>query len=276
MIKDKIIYSDNGTLQDVSFKLSKYRGQNFDMSYVSGEDYIYIGSNAPFNSLFFSLATPNATAANMTVEYWTDNWTEVVELEDLTNGFSQNGSVTFVPDRLEQWKRDHTNYSNATITGLEAVTIYSRFWVRIKFDVDLDANTLIKFVGQKFCSTDDISAEYPDITRLAVIEAFETGKQDWEEQIILASELVVQHLIKNQVIYSKSEILDAETFKLATISKTAELIFKSFGDDYINHRELAKKEFKARMDLSVFNVDEDADGELEPSEQRSRQGFMSR
>lgn len=270
----RVIYSDNTVISDFTNNLHNYRSGNSSMSFVASEDYLYIGNVAPFNHFYLKLATANTASTEMTLEYWGGSgWQTVAELTDGTDGLKQDGFVEFVPDRNSGWTRQD---SDDGVTGLESLTIYNRYWTRIRFSNDLDAPTVLQWLGQKFSDDEDLNAEYPDLIRTNVKTAFETGKTDWEEQHIKAAEIVTQDLIRKNVIYTKNQILERDTYRLASSSLVAYIIYNTFGDDFVDQAKAAKNEYKERMSKSVYDVDLNNDGDLGIAEIGTRQGFMSR
>lgn len=274
----RVIYSDDGTLTDLSTDLSNFHSGTYTFSdFVAAEDYIYIGNIVPFNHFYLKMDTASIASTTMTVEYWSGNsWQEVVELIDETSGLTQDGFVTFVPDRDYNWVNANTNGSGQTVTGLTSVTIYDKYWIRISFNNDLTDDSIISWIGQKFSNDDDLGSEYPDLTRSTVLTAFESGKTTWEEQHIRAAEIIVKDLIAKQIIFAKGQILERNSFMLPSISKTAEIIFNAFGDDYLDQKKAAYNEYNARMQKSIYDIDSNLDGELTTGEMSTRQGFLSR
>lgn len=274
----RVIYSDNGTLTDLTTNLENYHSGTYTFSgFTAAEDYIYIGNIVPFNHFYLKMATASIASTTMSIHYWTGNsWQAVVETIDETSGLTQDGFVTFVPDRDHAWVDGNTNGQGRQVTGLTSVTIYDKYWIRISFNNDLTANSIISWVGQKFSNDNDLGSEYPDLTRSNVLTAFESGKTDWEEQHVRAAEIIVDTLITKNVIFAKGQILERRSFMLPSVSKVAEVIYNSFGDDYSDQKKDARNEFEKRMDKSIFDVDSNLDGELTYREMTNRQGYMVR
>lgn len=277
-MNNRILYSDNGTLSDFSVNLNRYSAGTSTFSFVAGEDAIYVGARSPFNHFFVKMgATVNAVNTSMSVSYWDgDAWVPSVEVIDETSAFSQSGFVTFVPNKQKAWVAESTNDQGETVTGLSSVVIYDHYWVKITFAATLTASVVLAWIGQIFCEDPDMAAEFPDLDRQAVRNTFSVGKTDWEEQRARASEIVVQDLIKKQIIWNRGQVLEREQFKLACVYKLAEIIFGARGDDYVDQKKDARNEYKSRLDSSIFKVDKDENGRLDPHEERSRSGFLSR
>ena len=195
----RFIFSDNGTLIDYSTQVENYHADTATINYTLGEDYIYIGSELPFNSLFFDVSTANAVSSSMSIEYWTSStWESMVDVldETLVSGASlgKSGHVTWTPDKQEIWQKEDTVKSNGTeeITGLGDVTVYDLYWIRISFSASLDVATALNWIGPIFCSSADVDREYRLLSKSAFKTSYEAGKTDWEREIILASGLLVE------------------------------------------------------------------------------------
>ncbi len=128
-----------------------------------------------------------------------------------------------------------------------------------------------------FSDDDDLGAEYPDLTRSTVLQAFGgVSKTSWQEQHARAAELIVEDLIKLRVIEQKGQIIDRDTFRTASVSKVAEIIYRARGDDYIDDRVEARNEYQARLNKVIYNVDKDKDGRLDIQEQTQQTGWLGR
>jgi hypothetical protein len=279
---NRVIHSDNGTLIDISRKVGKYQSGSHPMTFVAAEDALFIGSLVPFNHLYFKLGTTvNTAASNMSISTWDGSeFKPVVDIQDETETtapLAQSGHLTWTPNRLHSWHREHTE-DNGTerITGLGGITVYDNYWLKITFDADLDAGLEIEWLGQLFSDDEMLGAEYPDLVRSNVLTAFKSGKTDWQEQHVKASEIVIQDLVRKGVILEKGQILDRDKLSLASVSKCAEIIFGAFGDDYAEDKIRARNEYEKRLDLSVYHQDADNDAIIDRSEVGTRTGFLDR
>lgn len=277
MRKTRIFYSDNSVISDLSDTLGDYKTGATTISINSNEDYFYIGNVAPFNHFFIKMGHPvNTEIGSIKVEYWSGTgWTEAIETIDSTSGFAQSGFITFVPDKNSSWIRQDTHEAGG-VAGLQSVKIYDYYWARLKFSGDFKEHIQFKWLGQKFSDDLDLADEFPDLTRANVLAAFGQNKADYEAQAVRAAEIIVNEMISNNIIWTKNQILDRDTFKLMSVSKVAELIFTSFGDDYEDQRKLARQEFGSRFKKSIYNVDRDGDGRLSIADQQSRMGYFTR
>lgn len=273
----RIIYSDNGALSDFSANLNKYNATESEFSYTSGEDFFYIGSRLPFNSIYFKINASNTVQALMNIEVFDgQDWVQANEIIDETEAFSKSGNVTFTPDRDKGWLRKDTNTSGQTVNGLESVKIYDQFWLRISFNQNLDEDCSLLWAGSLFCDDQDLGAEYPDLIKSSVLTAFQSSKTNWEEQRVRSSEIIIQDLMINRVILDSGQMLDREDYRVACVQKVAEIIFNAFGDDYIDNKQRAREEYQRRISNPMKKIDINANGVEEVSESLNSQGWLSR
>lgn len=276
-MKKRILYSDDGTLNDWSVNLDNYHSGTHSMDFIAAEDSIYIGSRLPFNHLYFKLdgANVNANASVMTVSYWdSGEFRSAVDLIDETASsgatLAQSGFVTWSTDRDYGWIREDTNYGGNTVTGLTTVEIYDLYWCKITVSADLTAGVAFSWVGQKFSNDNDLGAEYPSLVRSTFIAAYESGKTDWEEQHMVVAELIVDDLIDLGLILERDQILKKDDLKSSSVSRLAQMIFTGMGDDYSKNRELAENEYRARLNKVMPRIDLNINGRIDINERTNR------
>jgi hypothetical protein len=231
-------------------------------------------------------STVNVVSANMQIEYWDGSeWKETVEIRDRTNGFQQSGFVTFVPNERDSWAADDTAEKLADTTlrpeipDLGTVVIYGRYWIRISMSAGLTANTAIKWIGNKFSDDNDLGAQKPGLDRQVFRDLFtETpgSKADYEEQHVLAGELILEDLVDQGVIWHKGQVLSRDKFKNASVSKVAELIYDQAGPNFVERRDDARRDYNERIQKMRPEVDKNKDGILHGHEVKDSQEFMSR
>ena len=281
---DRVIFSNNGSSEDMSRQVAKYKSGSKSFSYVAAEDALYIGSSLPFNHLYFKLgSTVNALASSVAIKYYNGvEFVPVVDIIDETDvggaSLAQSGFITWTTDKNEAWKREDTVFNGQTlITELSDITIYEKYWLEIKFSSDLTASVELEWLGLLFSDDDDLSSEYPDLVRTSVLQAFGgVSKTDWQEQHAKAAELISKDLISKNVIQQKQQILDRDAFTLASVSKVAELIYRSLVDDYVDDRVEARNEYQSRLNKSIYNVDKNKDARLDQDEIKSVEGWLNR
>lgn len=265
LLNNRVIHDDNGTLVDLSKKLNNAFSSSVVLPFVAADDYIYLGSEFPFNHRYFLIDVANGVDTVASVEIWNgSSWVPAVDVIDQTEGddgvsFSQSGILSWVTNRTKAWSREDTT-ENMTGSGLETLKIYNLYWVRISFDGDFDVTTSVKYVGHKFSTDEDLGGQYPDLVRTNVKAAFKSGKTNWDEQHIIAAEQIISDLRKRQIILSGNQILDWDFFTDAAIHKVAEIAYTAFGADYEDRKKNAREAYDEAMDKVVFPVDKNVDG----------------
>lgn len=285
ILQNRIIWSDNGTLKNLSLILNNHISGTQVLPIVGAQDYIYLGSDAPFNHRWLEVVTPNTESLSLSVEYWDGkNWVTCVEVINETvdttgtKSFNKSGLITWVPDKKKSgWSADDTNDgSSNVITGLSTVTIYDLFWVRLKFTGTATLTTEVSFLGHKFSNDEDLYSLYPEFETTEAKERFKDALTTWDSLHFEAAKQIIRELKSDRVINSGNQVLEVEVFKLPAIHKVAELIFSAYGTDWEKDKQQALIEFKKAMKVDLFNVDLDQDGRLSPIESKARAGLLFR
>ena len=283
-MKRRILYSNNGVLSDLSVALDNYQtGTSTIAGFVAAEDYIFIGSELPFNHLYLKLdgVNVNSDASVMSVSYWdSTQFRSAVDLLDETAtagaSLAQSGFASWSSHKTYGWVREDTNYGGNSVTGLETVDIYNMYWLRIGFSADLTAGLALSWVGQKFSNDADLGAEHSDLVRASFIDAYQSGKTDWEEQHVLAANLVIDELIHKKIVFKGSQLLDKDDLKLVTVKKVAEIIYGGMGRDYNDERDSVQKEYYRRINKALPTVDRNINGRKDINETVTTVGRLYR
>jgi hypothetical protein len=275
MKRTRILWKDDTVLKDISEDVRRFNADSRVIPFDSANDYLFVGNVAPFNHFFVELLVPNTIDTAMTIEYWDGSeWRAVVETLDFTDGFKESHWIEFVPDEDHGWVWESTD--NDPNMGLSAKTIYGLYWIRISFSVSFSAGTEIKYIGQKFSDDNDLTVEYKDLLKPTVMDRFETGKTNWDEQHFRAAEYIQKELTKKNIIFNKGQILSRDQFAMASIHKVAEMAFNNFGPDWIDRRKTALNDYTKALDLRQFPVDKNLDGRLNRGEQTIKAGVLRR
>lgn len=258
---------------DISPTVNDFRAGVQAFAYLSG-GYLYIGSIAPFNNLWFEFGTKNTNARSPSVQIWWGNtWANAVDIIDETAGATDNGRITWSTDRLKGWDIEQTTED---VTGLTAFKIYWRYWARISWDGDFSVGTTLKYVGQKFSTDDVLYSFYPDLSITDIKTGFESGKTTWDEQHYMAADHIVRDLKKRNIVQSRSQLMDWGLFQDAACHKVAEIVYQAFGQPYADQLKLARDAYLEAMNIKYFNVDLNADGKLTPVERGNSTIFGTR
>lgn len=263
---------------DISTRMNDYRAGSYVFAYTTG-GYLYVGSEAPFNSLYFDVEAANAVAASMTVELWDGNsWVAAVDVQDETKGsgtasLSQSGRVQFTPDREQSWTWEP---DSADVTGLTTTKIYDMYWARLSWSANLTGTTELNYIGQKFAGDEELSSFYPDLANSALKTSFEAGKTTWDEQHFMAAEQIARDLIARRVIRSRGQLVDWSRLTEAACHKAAEIIYRPLGIAVEPRRAGAARDYSKAMSGDFFRVDLTGDGRLDEAEKHVSQIWATR
>lgn len=269
LINQRVIWKNNTSLVDISVETNDLFTGTKVIDFVASQDAIYIGSDLPFNHRYFQLGAVNSLASAATVQIWDGStWNNAVDVIDQTSlagaSMGQSGILSWTTDDTKSWAREE---SSEDITDLSTLKIYNLYWVKITWSADWTATTSFAYVGHKFSNDNMLAAVYPDLGRSAVKTAHTTGKTNWNDQHVLASEAIIAQLRKERVLSSPAQIFSWEMFQMAQTHKVAEMIFASFGEAKTDERQYAKDQYDLEMNQIVFdNQDKDGDGHLDESE----------
>jgi len=281
IMSSRIIWSDNTVLKDVSTSLNNYKSGTLVLPLVAAEDFIYIGSDFPFNHRYIDVKVANDQTAGINVHLWDANgWKAANDVIDQTSiggiSLSQSGVLSWVKAEREVWARWDTNNEGEQIEGLTGLNILNMYWARLTFTGNLDVLTEIEYLGHKFSDDADLDILYPDLTRTAVKVQFKAAKTDWKLQHIQAAEEIIKDLKNRSIIKSKNQILDWELFTDAAVHKVAEIAFNAFGKDFAEEKAAAAGEYKKELNKAVYNVDLNNNATLDTAERTFRQGILYR
>lgn len=280
--KQRIIWSDNGTLKDLSRPLNDFRSESFVMDFVGANDALYIGTELPFNSRYIEIGTANTADTTLSISVWDGSaWIPTKDLVDGTKttalaakSLAQSGIVSFALDR------DNSNWGFETasndVTGLSGTYIYDLYWSKWTWSADWFATTSLGYIGSLYSDDDDLATYYPDTANSTLKDGFETGKTDWKEQAFAAAEAIERDLRRRNVIMRREQIFDTSLLLEASVHKTAEIIYGGLGSAYAEAKAKAAKEYSDAISMKHFEIDRDGDGILSHNEKASSLVWMTR
>lgn len=285
IITQRPIYYDDGVLDDQTINLNDFRAGSFAMTHVSADDYLYIGTDFPFNSKYFDITTANATTASLVMQQWNGSeWESLVDILDFTDtsgvSFAKSGYITWKTDENESgWSRVVDTREEETDFLLTSAVIFRMYWMRMRWSADITAT--INYIGHKFCNDDELYSIYPDFNNQILRDRWEQGsvagtKTDWKEQELIASNAIIRDIKSGNIIISDNQILDFELFKDACIHKTAEIIYGGMGSSHRDDETQARKAYLEARQVKRYNVDGNSTGNLDGSEKIKSTGFMRR
>lgn len=278
MFDQRVLFSDNGTIVDLTLNLNEYKFGSSIIPFVAAEDYIYIGSSLPFNHKYFEMDAVNSNASEIQISVWDGQvFNPVADIQDATESsgvsLSSSGIVRFTSDREKVWTRELDSFD---VTGLETTKIYQMYWLRIGFSADLSLTTAISYIGQRFCIDSDIYDYYPDLNQSTLKVAFASGKTDWDEQCFIATNIIVRDLKRRYSILNSNQIIDYELFNEPAIHKAAEIIYHGLGQPYYEVRNACRERYLYAMEQGYLRIDQDKDGLLSDKERQTKQGYFTR
>lgn len=273
----RILKSISGTLTDVSIDLN-YHHKGSIIAALNVGDYLYVGSDLPFNHKYFEIEAGNVNAASLAVEIWYSGaWVSAVDLIDETAAsgktLAAGGIVQWATNRLKGWEREQ---DSADVTGLTDTVIYNMYWARFSVSAELSAATEVSFVGNRFSNDVVLFEQYPGLNNTELMAAFKAGKTDWNEQHQVAADFIVRELKSRSIITSGAQLLDSSLFTEAAVHKTAHVIYSALGKAYAEHRDEAIKAYHRSLNFKHFHADTNADASTSPVERAHSTGFMTR
>lgn len=280
LINSRVILNKNGVLTDLTLPLSDYHSNTAVTHIDTGTDFLYVGSDLPFNHRYFMVSVENNQSATISIDLWSgDGWTPAIDILDDTintgHPLGKSGIISWTPDPdKSSWSYDDTD--EMPNSGLQSLKIKGLYWARLKWSDSLRSTMALQYIGHKFSEDADLYVEYPEFSSVNFKHAFKAAKSDWNEQHLLAAEYVIQDLRTINVIRQGDQILDWRRFKNASIHKTAEIIFKAFGDDYSDNLVQAKRDYKDALQQKYYNVDKDENATLTDQEKLAATEFLTR
>lgn len=266
MHDQRVFFSDNGTLNDLSKSLNDFRSGTETINYTLSQDYIFIGSFLPFNHKFIDVVTANDVASVITVSIWDgSSWNAAVDVIDRTSvsgvSLAQDGIISWSTDITKTWARQQ---KSTDVTGLSGTNIYNMFWVRLSFNATLKTTTSLAYLGQKFHTDTELYSFYPDLNNTALKSSYASGKTTWEEQAYIAAEKIVDDLKKDEKLVSSDQILDFEMFKETSCHAAAMVIYWGLG--HFEKHDRVKTKYDANFKKGFLRLDLNQDANLEPVE----------
>jgi len=270
MLNHRIIYSDNGVLEDLSIKLNNFKSGTQAFTWTANEDFLYISSILPFNHQYFHVTSPNNVIAELYIEHWNGKaWVNTIDRLDGTKvnlrSFANSGHVSFMVDKKYNWVRSDTD--RMTNSGLQTLEIYDHYWIRVMLSGD--AVFTLKYIGQKFSDDEDLGTLYPDLNRAEARLQFNNGvagKTSWEEQHIQAADLIVKDLENMYLMKDRSQIIRWHRLNHAAIHKVAEIIFNSHGNDGRENRDDAMRYYNEAIKFTATQLDLNRNTRLDDNE----------
>jgi hypothetical protein len=258
-----------------SGSFTDYSLENFDETQtiptaLTTTEYIYIAQKMPFNMIFVHLDTANTNAASLDIEYWDGTtWRNAIDILDGTKTagvtLAKSGAIQFSIDDQYNWQEIPRTSDTNSPTPLQTLKIYNCYWLRITVSANLSAGTDIKELGYAFTTSTELN-NY-DVEVNGFFSAFETGKTDWIEEIMIASKLLVLDLRRLGLIVHAGQIIQLDDVYVPCTYKTLQLIYENLGPNYNEKRARVQKQYEMALNLKRFTFDSDGDGRIVDGEQ---------
>jgi hypothetical protein len=282
LFNHRLLHKTGATLTDYSRQLSEIGGETITITVIAA-DYLYIGGDVPFSHRYFKFGTTKNAAASVIQEIaiWDGNsWVAAVDVQDGTlsagKTFAKSGVVSWRTDRNSSWAQELTT-EDMESSGIETAKIYDLYWARVKFTADLTAAINIAYCGHCFSNDTYMRMHYPDLMVSSVLDAFETGKTDWNDQHCLAAQEVTRFLQRKRQMWSPNQLQNWQQFTIAATHKAAEIAYSGFpGDDQEDMRKRAEAKFYQAMNQNVVAIDKNENGHVEQQERRPVAGLFRR
>lgn len=278
LTNQRIIHGDGATLRDRSVELNSIFAGAAVLDLAVTDDYLYIGSDLPFNHRYFQVSVANAVVSAVSVDIWDgSSWVAAVDVVDQTASagacFAQSGFISWATPRGSSWGKEETTEN---VTGLTTLKIYNLYWVRLKVSASLTGTTAMTYVGHRFATDADLGGYYPDLIQSNVMTAHTSGKSTWADQHFLAAEEMIQDIRRKGIAWNANQLLDWEQFNIAGIHRVAALIMSSMGADFVDARARSLADYREAMSVPALAVDANEDGHKDEEPKRSYGGEIFR
>jgi hypothetical protein len=268
---ERFFWDDDGTLKDQTIEWSN---PHSDSAIWDGKSRLYMSSFLPFNTKYFDITVANDQGGTLDIDIWyNDEWVSVVDSIDYTDLLTKSGNIVFTVDENKGWMIED---KSSDIEGLTTTNIYDSYWMRLTLATTSDSALSINYIGHKFAEDSDLLLKYPMLKSQSLKTAFATGKTDWHDQLVLASDFIIDDLKSRALIISKDQLLNVTRFKNACCYKAADIIFHGLGEKWFDHATKAEARYAQDMHMDNFGIDINGDGEPSRFEQTVRIRRMNR
>ena len=273
----RLFNSDNGVITDESLA-NQDESSTVTWNLTTAEDYKYIAKYAPFNNFYLKVNTANDVASVMKIEYWDGQyWREAVDILDGTSSggvsIAKSGIVQFSPDIDFGWNRISDTTDSNSPTDLQTLHIYNNYWLRISFNDTLKATTKTDRFGYAFTTSQQL--KNIDVQINSYLEAFATGKTNWENEILTSSLHVAKDLEIKGFITEEGQVLRLSDVSLATDYKTLSLIYAALGPNQDKKRDYWHSQYEKYLS-GRKTLDNNSSGFVDRQEISSTMGNLVR
>lgn len=258
-----VFQDDNGVFADYSDSAADYIRDDFSITLIAAEDYIYMGFDKPFNATYWEFTTANTSANTFTFERYDGTTWVALTVQDETKGWTRSG----------YWTWDSTDMNSVEINSV------TKFYIRAKPSTDHTATTAR---GANLVFSDDISmkTEFFEVDNSNIIPSGETSHIAVHQA---SRDKIIQDTRNNSYFKSNAttgiemvnqwDFLDIQEIKDAAKWLALSKIFFNLSDSQDDHWNQKQNEafdnYEKSMRLVLFSVDNNDDGVKDDSEKQS-------
>ena len=259
--KDKLTVrhfaSIGSTYTDYSYQAFDFQRDTFTLT-LATNDYLLVGYYKPINTLYVSMATPDAYTSTLTNSYYDGSSFATSLAHDDTKGLTRSGFI--------MWERNQTDEA---ITIIDSTELY---WYKLALS---SASTAIVFngIGLLFSDDQDLLLEHPGILNDTFLIGSATDHLTYH--ISARNEIIQSLKIKG---YKNSDgdsinlwdLLEVTEVKQASKYLALSNIFFNVSDSPDDVYSIKSKEYKRLyqdcMSLAYLSFDQSNDGLTQDSE----------
>lgn len=233
------------------------------------DDYLYIGQRFPFTNLFFQMDTVNGVTGSISVDYWDGKqWRAGVDVLDGTKSstipLAKSGNLSWSVNHDYGWQIVNDTTDSSAPSGLASVYLYDTYWTRLSVDNAVSGSCDAKEIGYAFTTSSQLKSI--DVEIDGYLSSFESGKTDWNPEIMTASKQVVTDLKRLGLVIHSGQIMELDDVWLPATYKTLALIYFNLGPSYNDKRAAVENMYKNALNNRRYTFDSNADGKLDKRE----------
>lgn len=260
--RDKLtVKLDASGFSDLSSDAADYSRDSFNITMIMA-DYLYVGLDKPFGSIFAALETANSNSGNLNFEIYNgDNWVAPSFYNDESRGFNRSGFLF--------WGK--TSMKSTTIDGIE------KYYIRLSISAD---STAMVFRGINLVLSDDsrMKVNFPPINSTRF---YPEGESTHLITHVSARDEIIMRLRKryrkrnNDLtdVWSKINIWDLiDLFELReaatylALAKTFFNISDNLEDHWYDKYKHWEGKYQSAFETAYLSIDIDDDGEDDEEE----------
>jgi hypothetical protein len=261
--KFKVLYDDNGSFSDLSDNAADLTRDNFSLTMVATEDYLYIGLHKPFKAAYVELVTPNVNVNTFTAQIWDGSAWVSTSLTDESKGWTRSGFM--------YW--DSSDMESTTVNSV------AKYYMRLRPSANHSA-TVLRGINLIFADDSALKSEFFEIQNSNILPAGEVSHIGTH----IATRNYILHDLRNHYLKRSTEVsnegmlekinqfdlLDIFEIREAAVFMSLSKIFFNLSDNQEDHwwakyREYMDK-FEQKMKFARLSIDDNDNGAAEVQE----------